>query len=72
MLTNLSLRANEKMYLSKMEQTIMEDIEDNWIRPPLPYPIWSYDRQEKVMCIYDMERFRKVIEKYEKGEHGNS
>tara|TARA_R100000995_G_C3467446_1_gene116483 strand:- start:729 stop:896 length:168 start_codon:yes stop_codon:yes gene_type:complete len=47
-----------------MEQAIMEDIEDNWIKPPLPYPLWAYDRQEETLYIYDMKRYNQVLKKY--------
>ncbi len=63
-LVNLSLPSNTKLCLSKMEQAIMEDIEDNWIKPPLPYPLWAYDRQEETLYIYDMKRYNQVLKKY--------
>ena len=63
-LKNFRLTSNRCIELSKMEQAIMEDIEDHWIRPPLPYPIWSYDRNAQSICIYDMDRFKKVFTKY--------
>ena len=43
---------------------LMVDLEDNWMKPPLPYPIWSFDREEKLLYIYDFDRYNKVVEQY--------
>jgi len=61
---NLSLPENTKINLTKYEQAILEDIEDNFIEPPLSYPVWSYDREEEFIYIYNSKRFNGVIKKY--------
>ena len=45
---------------------LMVDLEDNWMKPPLPYPIWSFDRKEKLLYIYDYDRYNEVIIQYYK------
>ena len=61
---NLSLPENTKINLTKYEQVILEDIEDNFIKPPLSYPVWAYDREEQFIYIYNSKKFNAVIKKY--------
>ena len=52
-----------KVLLSDLEYDHMVAIED-WIKPPLPYPVWSLNREEKYILIYDNERYVEVCTKY--------
>lgn len=53
-----------RVLLTNLEFEMMVDLEDNWIEPPLPYPIWSLDREEKVLHIYNTMRYKEVLSKY--------
>jgi len=57
---------NEAIRLNKTKFDMMVDLEDNWMKPPLPYPIWSLDRETKMIYIYHIERYKETLLKYEK------
>jgi len=59
----------KKVYLTDVELETMVDLEDKWMKPPLPYPIWSLDRDEKFIFIYDPERYTTVMEDYWRDRH---
>tara|TARA_R100000781_G_scaffold15532_1_gene12844 strand:+ start:463 stop:660 length:198 start_codon:yes stop_codon:yes gene_type:complete len=55
---------NEAMRLNQVRFELMVDLEDNWMKPPLPYPIWSLDRETKVIRIYHPQRYRETLDAY--------
>ena len=57
---------NEAIRLNKTKFDMMVDLEDNWMKPPLPYPIWSLDRETKMIYIYHIERYKETVLKYKK------
>ncbi len=62
--SNLGDVTCKKVSLSDYEFDVMVDLEDRWMKPPGSYPVWSLDRKEKFIIIYDGDEYRTVMDGY--------